>query len=105
MSTRVESALKGKGLEIILIKTRGLRGGIEKLTEYYVTTLRLELNYKGGDYETIYLEDRLLSIEDFATTRKYYNKIKVLERLISAFITLYRRANILYYNSSIKILK
>lgn len=46
---------------MILAKTRGLREGAEKLTEYYATTLRLELNYEGGDCETIYVENGLLS--------------------------------------------
>ena len=105
MSVKAESTLKTKGLEMILIKTRGLREGVEKITEYYATTLRLEPNYKGGDCETIHSEDRLPSAGDLVTTGKYYNEIKALKKSISAFITLYRRTDVLYHNSGIEILE
>lgn len=105
MSARAESALKGEGLEMILAKTRGLREGVEKLTEYYATTLRLEPNYEGGDCETIHSEDELPSTGDLVTTGKYRDEIKALERSISVFIALYGRVDVLYHNSGIGILE
>jgi hypothetical protein len=105
MSARAESALKGEGLEMILAKTRGLREGVEKITEYYATTLRLEPNYEGGDCETIHSEDGLPSAGDLVTTGKYRGEIEALERSISAFIALYGRADVLHHNSSIEILE
>lgn len=105
MSARAESALKSKGLEMILAKTRGLREGKETLTEYYTTTLRLEPNYKDSNCKTIHSEDRLLSAGDLATTGKYCDEIEVLEKSISVFIVLYRHADILLYNSNIEILE
>lgn len=105
MSARAESALKGEGLEMILAKTRGLREGVEKITEYYATTLRLEPNYEGGDCETIHSEDGLPSAGDLAMTGKYRDEIEALERSISAFIALYGRADVLHHNSGIEILE
>lgn len=105
MSSKEESALKSKGLEIIYIKIKRLRERVEKLIAYFATRLKIELSFKGGDYKTIYLEDKFLLTGDLVTTRKQLNKIKELKRLFSTFITLYRQADKLYYNSDIEILK
>jgi hypothetical protein len=90
MSSKEESTLKSKGLEIIYIKIKGLREGVEKLIVYFIIRLKIELSFKGGDYKTIYLENEFLLIGDLITTRKQRNKIKELKRSFSTFITLYR---------------
>jgi len=105
MTARAESALKGEELEMILAEIRGLSEGVEKPTEYYATTLRLELNYEGGDCEMIHLEGGFQSTGDFATIGKYCDEIEALERLIFAFIALYGRADVLHNNFTIEILE
>ncbi|PQE17585.1 incA domain-containing protein [Rutstroemia sp. NJR-2017a WRK4] len=102
---RSESALKSEGLEIIHAKIRGLREGVEKLTECFVTRQRLEPGYEGGDCETIYSEDELPSAGDLATTGKYFDEIVALEKSIFAFIALYGRDDVLHPTSSIDILE
>ena len=105
MSSKEESALKSKGLEIIHVKIKGLREGVEKLTAYFATRLKIELSFEGGNYKTIYLEDKFLATRDLVTTRKQLDKIEELKRSFSAFIALYKQADKLYYNSNIEILK
>jgi hypothetical protein len=105
MSSKEESALKSEGLEIIYVKIKGLREGVEKLTAYFATRLKIKLSFEGGDCETIHLEDEFLATGDLVTTRKQLNKIKELKRLFSAFIALYRQADKLHYNSNIEILE
>jgi hypothetical protein len=105
MSSKKESALKSKGLEMIYIKIKGLREGVKKLTAYFATRLKIELNFERGDYETIHLKDEFLATGDLVTTRKQLNKIKELKRSFSTFIALYRWADKLYHNSNIEILK
>jgi translation elongation factor P/translation initiation factor 5A len=105
MSSKEESALKNKGLEIIHIKIKGLREGVKKLTTYFATRLKIEPSFERGNCKTIYLEDEFSATRDLITTKKQLNEIKELKRLFSTFIALYRRANKLYYNSDIEILE
>lgn len=105
MSARAESTLKTEGLQMMLAKTRGLREGVEKLTEYFATRLRLDPGYEGGDCETIHSEDGPPTAGDLVTIGMYRDEIEALERSISAFITLYGRADVLHHNSGIEILE
>jgi hypothetical protein len=105
MSSKEESALKSEGLKIIYVKIKGLREGVEKLTAYFATRLKIKLNFERGNCKTIYLKDEFLATRDLVTTRKQLDKIEELKRLFSAFIALYRRADKLHYNSDIEILK
>jgi hypothetical protein len=105
MSSKEESALKSKGLEIIYIKIKRLRERVKKLTVYFTTKLKIKLSFEEGNCKTIYLEDEFLVTRDLVTTKKQLNKIKELKRLFFMFITLYKQANKLYHNFNIKILK
>jgi hypothetical protein len=105
ISSKEESTLKSKGLEMIYIKIKALREGVEKLIVYFAIRLKIVLSFKGGDYKIIYLEDEFLAIGDLVTTRKQFNKIKELKRSFSIFIALYRWADKLYHNSNIEILE
>jgi hypothetical protein len=105
MSSKEESALKSKGLEIIHIKIKGLREGVKKLTAYFAIRLKIKLNFKGGNCKTIHLEDEFPATGDLVTTKKQLNKIKELKRLFSTFIALYKQADKLHYNSNIEILE
>jgi hypothetical protein len=90
---------------MIHVKIKGLREGVEKLTAYFVTRLKIKLSFKGGNYKTIHLEDEFPAMGDLVTTRKQLNEIEELKRSFSAFIALYRQANKPHYNSNIEILK
>jgi hypothetical protein len=90
MSSKEESVLKSKGLEIIHIKIKGLRKGVKKLTAYFATRLKIELSFERGDCKTIYSKDKFLATRDLVTTRKQLDKIKELKRLFSAFIAIYK---------------
>jgi hypothetical protein len=90
ISSKEESALKSEGLEMIHVKIKVLREGVEKLTAYFATRLKIKLNFKGGDYKMIHLEDEFLAMGDLITTRKQLDEIEELKRSFSAFITLYR---------------
>jgi hypothetical protein len=105
ISSKEESALKSEGLEMIHVKIKGLREGVEKLTAYFATRLKIEPSFKGGDCETIHLEDEFPATGDLVTTRKQLDEIEELKRSFSAFIALYRRADKPHYNSDIEILK
>jgi hypothetical protein len=105
MSSKKESALKSKGLEMIYIKIKGLREGVKKLIAYFATRLKIELSFEEGNCETIHLEDEFLATRDLVITRKQLDKIKELKRSFSAFIALYEQANKLYYIFDIEILK
>jgi hypothetical protein len=105
MSSKEESALKSEGLEMIHIKIKGLREGVEKLTAYFATRLKIKPSFEGGDCKTIYLEDEFPATGDLVTTRKQLDEIEELKRLFSAFIALYGRADKLHYNFDIEILE
>ena len=105
ISSKEESALKSEGLEMIHVKIKGLREGVEKLIAYFATRLKIEPSFKGGDCKTIHSEDEFPVIGDLVTTRKQLNEIEELKRSFSAFIALYRRADKPHYNSNIEILK
>jgi hypothetical protein len=105
ISSKEESALKSEGLEIIHVKIKGLREGIEKLTAYFATRLKIEPSFEGGDCEMIHSEDEFPSTGDLVTTRKQPDEIEELKRSFSAFIALYGRADKLHHNSDIEILE
>jgi hypothetical protein len=105
MFSKEESALKSKGLEIIYIKIKGLREGVEKLTRYFATRLKIKPSFEQGDYETIHSEDKFLVTRDLVTTRKQLDEIEELKRSLSAFIVLYRRVDKPHHNSDIEILE
>jgi hypothetical protein len=88
ISSKEESALKSEGLEIIHVKIKGLREGVEKLIAYFAIRLKIKLSFKGGDCKTIHLEDEFLAIGDLVM--KQLNEIEELKRSFSAFIALYR---------------
>jgi len=105
MSSKEESTLKSKGLEIIHVKIKGLRERVKKLTAYFATRLKIKLSFEGGDCKTIHLKDEFPATGDLVTTRKQLDKIKELKRSFSMFIALYGQADKLHYNSNIKILE
>lgn len=105
MFFKKESVLKSKGLEMIYIKIKRLRKGVEKLTAYFVTRLKIEPSFEKGNCKTIYSEDEFLITRDLITTRKQLNKIKELKRSFFTFITFYKQADKPYHNSDIKIFK
>jgi hypothetical protein len=90
---------------MIHVKIKGLREGVEKLTAYFATKLKIELSFKGGDCKTIHLKDEFLATGNLVTTKKQLDEIKELKRSFSTFIALYKRADKLHYNSDIEILK
>jgi len=100
-----ESALKSEGLEMIHVKIKGLREGVEKLTAYFATRLKIEPSFEGSDCETIHSEDEFPSTGDLVTDRKQLDEIEELKRSFYAFIALYGRADKLHHNSDIEILE
>jgi hypothetical protein len=59
------ATIKGKTLDIVLIKIKETREGVEKISIAFIRRLQLKPNYKDSDYETIYSDE--LQFKDLFT--------------------------------------
>ena len=51
------ATIKGRTLDIILIKIKETREGVEKISIAFTGRLQLKQNYKNGNCETIHSEE------------------------------------------------
>jgi hypothetical protein len=57
--------IKGRTLDIIVIKIKEIRQGVDKMSTAFIRRLQLKQNYKDGDYEAIYSNE--LQFKDLFT--------------------------------------